>query len=224
MEVTEIAKPAQKTIVIAENSFLVEEGLRSILTRHDDWSVIDTCSSEDELVKCLETYRPGLLISNVTHENGFDLDRVSKRFSGWGDLKVLAIDNEPNISKTRKMLLLGVAGYLFDSCGREEVLDAVEAVLDGKRFYCESAKDSDEDKELDEILADAITCCETENLSRRELDVVKEIAKGLTNKEIGENLFLSVHTIATHRKNIMRKLEVSNAVELVRKAKGLGYL
>ena len=98
---------------------------------------------------------------------------------------------------------------MLDDCDKPEILEAIEDTYHGKQFYC---------GHVIEILAEKAndaSDCSGISLSEREIEVIRLISDGLTNKEIADALFLSTHTVNTHRKNIMAKLGLKNTAGIV---------
>ena len=109
------------------------------------------------------------------------------------------------------MLEKGADGYLLKSSGADELAVALQRVMDGQKHFSSEVTmallQPDKESEDHELLKD---------LTERELEVLKWIPEGLSNKEIGERLFISHRTVDTHRTNLMRKLEVNNVAGLIR--------
>ena len=132
------------------------------------------------------------------------------------DLKVLAITTYYSQSSVLKAIESGVTGYILKDCGKEEVIDAIKATGKGTNFFCGKIIESIVKENTSYIDVNKVaSCCEPVNLSNREIEIVKLIAQGFTNKEIADKLFLSNHTIITHRKNIMAKIGVKNTAGIV---------
>jgi two-component system response regulator NreC len=106
----------------------------------------------------------------------------------------------------------GADGYLLKTCGRDELLRGLEAVRQGNRHFSAEITETLL-KQRHETVSDGLTA-----LSEREREVLGALAEGMSNKEIGERLFISPRTVDTHRTNLMKKLDVHNLAALVRLA------
>ena len=112
---------------------------------------------------------------------------------------------------------MGVRSYLLKECDKEEIIEALHATHNGERFLCGKVAyflaNTDEFKvirpQLDKV------SCQGLGITDRELDVIRLISEGLSNKLIADKLELSTHTINTHRKNIMAKLDIPNTAGIV---------
>ena len=109
-----------------------------------------------------------------------------------------------------KLLESGINGCVTRSCSEDEIINAIFSIAKGEKFFCNKVVDVILNKHLYQKEED----CAATVLSGREAEVTGLIASGLTNKEIATELFLSSHTIHTHRKNIMRKLKLKSVSEL----------
>jgi two-component system NarL family response regulator len=128
------------------------------------------------------------------------------------------ISNKQKKNERQEVVDLGIKNYVSKECRKQELVNAVYAAAKGKQFFCEQV--------LQILIGNKITGKTTEDvpqLSIREKEIIQLVAEGLTNKEIAGRLFLSIHTVKTHRKNMIRKLGFTfkNAAELMQYA-GIG--
>jgi len=105
----------------------------------------------------------------------------------------------------------GVSGHLLKDCDAQEVMDALRSVAKGEKFFCGQVLDALKDGGAEQGSA----FCAPISLSSREVGIIRLVAEGLTNKQIGEKLCISTHTVMTHRKNIMGKLGINNTAGMV---------
>src|SRR5690606_17652953 len=125
--------------------------------------------------------------------------------------KVLIISDIRSTVDVLRILERGVQGYLTRQCDEAEITHAIFAIAKGENFYCNKVLDIILNKSY---VDESELNCEPTALTERENEITALIASGLTNKEIGEKLHLSHHTIHTHRKNIVKKLGVKSISEL----------
>lgn len=119
----------------------------------------------------------------------------------------------------KRMLQLGAMGYVTKNSSKEEMISAIVEVRAGKKYICEEVKNILAQQELDEDPEVA----DLNNLSRREIDIIKLIKEGLSSKEIAQQLDISLKTVEVHRYNVLKKLKLKNTAALVNfiNAKGL---
>jgi len=129
---------------------------------------------------------------------------------------VLAITTQQSGHTLVNALRAGVDSYIKKDCDLGEVEDAIRETAKGGTFFCGQILDRIRQESIDvEDLETLPLTCDPIHLSRRETEVLQLIAEGLTNTQVAEKLFLSTHTVTTHRKNIMSKLGVNNTAAMV---------
>ncbi|WP_416864830.1 MAG: response regulator transcription factor [Imperialibacter sp.] len=200
-------------IIVADTHELSVAGLLYLVHQAFETVEVEMVKSRVALSNVLKNFPSGILIVNPYGVK--DLDPASL-------LKVLA-DNPhvypllllPRIEQEdlKPLIKLGSIGIITKNCSQREVLAALEAAIHEEKFVC--------NKVMEAFLAvnEPADDLQSENqLSEREIGVVRFIAKGMSTEEIGEELHLSPHTIHAHRKNILKKMNVKTPVELVVKA------
>ncbi|MGE5798482.1 MAG: LuxR C-terminal-related transcriptional regulator [Ignavibacteria bacterium] len=197
--------------VIADPVFLVREGFKRIADNVKDFSIKGEITKGSEFWNKIKSLKPDLLVLDYDHPDFFAIDDLKKIDEYSPGTKVLIISNHNKKENILKAIKTGALGYLTKECGEEEIIDALEAVSKGEKFFC--------NKILDVILEKHFTDdddeCKPATLSMREIEVINLVVKGFSNREIAEKLFLSIHTVYAHRKNIMKKLKIKSPVELV---------
>jgi DNA-binding NarL/FixJ family response regulator len=202
-------------VFLADNNFIVKEGFKAIVNGADDLEFAGEASNSAEFFEMLEEAKPDLLVIDYSSTE-FRVEDIQKAREILPELKILAITTYVSQGSMLKAIENGITGYILKDCDRDEVVDAIYSTAKGENFFCGKIITSlmNEDKNKVDISLVA-SCCEPMNVSKREKDIIKLIAMGFSNKEIGEKLFLSTHTVSTHRKNIMSKLGVNNAAGVV---------
>ena len=135
-------------------------------------------------------------------------------------MKVLVFSAYYQPELVREVMAMGIHGYLQKSSDKKEILEAIKSLIDGNIFLGNAIRigghSKDDKKVLEEVSLNGDEFFIKEiSLSARERDVVILVAEGLTNQQIAERLFLSKHTVETHRKKIMRKLSFKSSAELI---------
>ena len=164
--------------------------------------------SKENFISISKKYFPDIVIIDYSQQS-FGVDFIAEIKKIYKTSKILAITDVLPKQTIHKALKLGVDSYLLDDCDKPEILEAIEDTYHGKQFYC---------GHVIEILAEKAndaSDCSGISLSEREIEVIRLISDGLTNKEIADALFLSTHTVNTHRKNIMAKLGLKNTAGIV---------
>lgn len=201
----------QIKVLLADNNYLIREGIKSILSRHKDIEVIGEVDNSKELYAIVEKQHPTVVMIDYCC---FGIENLRNLLESTTSSKILGITNELSYNAVEEVMNTGIHGHIFKDCDRNEIVDAVYAMVKGEKFFCGKILETIAKK--DEIDSRPVSySCQAVNISFREAEVIKLIAEGLTNKEIAEKLCLSNHTVTTHRKNIMNKLGINNTAALV---------
>ncbi len=212
-------------ILIADNSFLIREGFSSVISDSSDFKLVGEVDKAEDLSEKLLLSRPHVLVIDYTSEF-FSIDDLKTITQKFPEVKILAVTNSQSKSVISKAIENGVISHLLKDCGRDEIIEAIYSTAKGEKFFCGKILDGvlkDKDASTKFILSkaegltvtDGRVSCDGIKISAREIEIIQLVAEGLSNKEIAERLFLSVHTVTTHRKNIMSKLGVNNTAGLV---------
>lgn len=195
-------------ILIANTNLIAGEGLKTVLQSRLGNRVVGVINTIDSIRNKSKKYFPDIVIIDYSLP-AFGIESITEIKQLYKDVKIIAITPELPKRIIYKALKSGVDSYLLDDCQKPEILEAIEDTYNGKQFYCGHVVDILSDNSIDE------NGCAGISLSEREIEIIKLIADGLTNKEIADKLYLSTHTVNTHRKNIMSKLGIKNTAGIV---------
>lgn len=202
----------EPTILLASHNFFVECSWK-YLTEKDDfnYSLIDIAKSQNELEKKVVNLHPDIIV--VDHESSsfnlkksiafIDITSPNSKIIFTGKLKKKVFYDEYSH--------LNVLGFITNALGKNELQECLSYILKGEFFFSKEVtelKEQEENKSQNTLINQL-------NISERELEIIKLIAEGLINKEIADRLFISTHTVNTHRKNIMQKLGINNTSGIV---------
>ena len=202
-------------LVLADSNDLVRIGIRSILNAELDVDIVGEAQSAEVLLDMLASFDTNVVVIDYTSA-GFDIDVLPKIRTLYPDVKLLAITPEQSAQVLVDALRSGITSYVKKDCSIPEILDAVIETSKGEKFFCGTILETIQDANLDVHDIDTGSfSCEAVVISKRECEIITLIAEGFTNAQIAEKLFLSAHTINTHRKNIMSKLGVKNTAGIV---------
>ena len=200
-------------IVIAEDHTILREGLRTLLSSSPDFDIVGEAEDGSEAIRCVEKLKPNLILTDLSmpRMNGMDAIREIRRRAPETKILVLTVHKtEEYILATLKA---GADGYLLKDSTHGELLAAVRHVLNGKHYISPGISD----KVLDGYLEGRKTLktrTSWETLTAREREILKLIAEGYKNKEIADDLCISVKTVEKHRANLMEKLNLHNVQAL----------
>ena len=212
------------TIVIADSSPVFRHGLEQILLKRGNDTTVVHAESGEELQALLTTNAPELIIIDCMAPK-FSVDDVLACKRVHSGLKMLAITAAHSGQSIVHALRAGITSYVKKDCSMEEVLEAIDETSAGGTFFCGQILAAIEAESIPvDDLESADASCDPIVLSNREIEVLTLISEGLTNVQIANKLFLSSHTVNTHRKNIMQKLRVNNTAAMVMYAVKSGFV
>jgi len=202
-------------LIIAESSDLFQAGIQAILRPDKSIEILSVTSRNQELIDKTKLFLPDVILIDYRSRN-FSLDVISEIKAFNPTVNFLGITGENSTNVVMKGIKNGILGYVKKECSAKEIIDAIKDTATHKIFFCKELLKllEREHIEIDTIFETA-TNFEPISLSDRESEVVKLIAEGYTNTQIAVVLYLSNHTVNTHRKNIMRKLNISNTAGIV---------
>lgn len=202
------------SILLVDDHPLLRAGLASRLAAEPDLKVIGEAASESEALEFLRQGLPDLAIIDISLRDSSGLDLVRQIRARSAACKVLVISGFRESIYGERALRAGALGYLNKQETDDRLLEAVRSVLKGKRFCSPTLTQ----RLMTQALNGDQDLRGVERLTDRELDVYRMIAEGFSSGVIAAKLFISTHTVDTHRENIKRKLGLRSAGELTRSA------
>jgi DNA-binding NarL/FixJ family response regulator len=198
------------SVFIVDDHSVVIEGILSLLQNSPDIVVCGHTQTASGCIGFIENNPVDVILMdiNLPYMSGLDLcKKVKQTHSG---IKILALSTFNQISYINKMMANGASGYLLKNITKDELVQAIKIVMDGKTYHS---------FEVNAMIKVAKTKIENITiLTKRETDILKLVAEGYTNNQIGEKLFISTDTVDSHRKNLYTKLNLNNTALLVRYA------
>lgn len=202
-------------ILIVDDHPSVREGLAMRISLHGDLEVCGEAETEDQALVLVKQTSPDLVLVDISLKSGHGIELIKRIRSLDPAIKMLVISGFQESLYAERALRAGALGYLNKQESNEKMIEAIRTVLAGERFLSPEMSR----RLISQALgASDATKTPIENLTDRELEIFRMIGEGLTTSAIAKRLFLSTHTIDTHRENIKRKLAVSTAAELSRAA------
>jgi len=202
-------------ILIVDDHPSVREGLALRISLHADLAVCGEAETEDQAIALVKQIGPDLVLVDISLKSGHGIELIKRIRSLDPAIKILVISGFQESLYAERALRAGALGYLNKQESNEKMIDAIRTVHAGERFLSPEMSRRLVSQALG--TSDA-TKTPIENLTDRELEIFRMIGEGSRTSAIANRLFLSTHTIDTHRENIKRKLAVSTAAELSRAA------
>ena len=198
-------------ILIVDDHSLVREGLRLRISAYPDLEVCGEAASEEEALALVKETDPGLVIIDISLKSGHGIQLIKRVKAISPNTKMLVSSGFQESLYAERALRAGALGYLNKQDSGEKVIDAIRTVLRGERYVSPAITQ----RLVSQALGNQVESTNPlDLLSDRELEIFRMIGNGKTSGAIAEALFLSSHTIDTHRENIKRKLGLKNAAEL----------
>jgi two-component system, NarL family, nitrate/nitrite response regulator NarL len=196
-------------VLIVDDHPMVLEGMSAMLAQIEFVEIAGTAANAYEAIQQIKLTPPDIVITdiNMPEVSGIELAlKIRKEFPA---VKIIAMSTFKERSYISQMIQNGASGYLVKSASREEIEEAILSVHEGKLYMSLDINLSTADKqELTDMPV----------LSSREKEVLLLIADGFTNPQIAGKLFISLHTVDSHRKNLLTKFAVNNTASLIKLA------
>lgn len=193
-------------ILLCDFQFLTREGLERMLTNQEEFNLVATVEDLLMLRSEISNKEPEVVLLDI--KENFDNNGLFQLIEEC-QIPFLVITNNYGHDYVKNLVDIGVRGILTKECSKKEILEAIHSVHKGNRFFC--------NRMIETVVAKppAISNCDPVDLSPREFEVLRLITRGLKTLEIADELHLSHHTINTHRKNILKKLNLKSPAELI---------
>lgn len=199
----------QIAVVLADDHVVVRNALRMLLEEEADITVVAEAGDASSAIRYVKGHRPDVLILDIHMPGGSGLGAIPTIRTQSPDTQIVMLTMQAETAAAREALQAGVLGYILKEAAGEDLVKAVRLAAEGKTYL---------HPELGARLAAERELSTPDDLSSRELDVLRLIALGHTNGEIADALFLSVRTVESHRAHIQQKLGMTSRSDLVRYA------
>ncbi len=202
-------------ILIVDDHSMVREGLILRISAYPDLEVCGEATTEEEAMDLVKQTNPGLVIVDISLKSGHGIELIKRIKDFSSTIKILVSSGFQESLYAERALRAGALGYLNKQDSGEKVIEAIHTVLRGDRYVSAAITQ----RLVSQALGNRSESAEPiDSLTDRELEIFRMIGNGKTSGAIAEELFLSTHTIDSHRENIKRKLGLKNAAELSRHA------
>ncbi len=195
------------SVVLADDHAVVRSGLRMILEAESDLETVGEAESVEEAIRKLKAYKPAVLVLDINMGGISSLDHLEAIRDASPQTGIVVLTMQSETGYARDALRGGARGYLLKDAADTELVEAVRAVAGGDRYVQPSIGAR--------LASEPPKQWPPDGLSEREAEVLRMIALGHTNKEIGEALYLSVRTVESHRAHVQQKLRLQTRAELV---------
>jgi len=219
-------------ILIADDHDVVRSGLRMLLKTSPDFSITGEAADGEEAVRLVEKQKPDIAFMDISMPrlDGIEATKIIRQ--NTPETKVIILTVHEDEEYAFHVLHAGASGYLLKNASKKEIFEAIRSAMAGERFFSpgiskiivEGFMRRDEEGKAHPSAEEKREQNGGQQLTKRELEVLAYIAKGFTNRQIADALFLSFRTVNTHRANLMQKLNIHDTAGLVRHAISLGLV
>jgi DNA-binding NarL/FixJ family response regulator len=202
-------------ILIADDHGVLRAGLRALLDAAPDLTVVGDAADGDEALRLTNELQPDVVLMDISMPGRGGIEATARLRQLKSDIRVLILTFHEDETLLKEAIRAGASGYIVKRAVESELINAIRAVLRGDLYIHSGMTRA--------LLADSgspepRSQMSVERLTPREMEVLRLVAQGHTNRQIADLLTISVRTVETHRANLMGKLHLESRVELVRYA------
>jgi len=206
-------------IVLADDHILVRKGIKAMLESEEDLNVIGEAGNGSEALEVAGNLHPDILVLDIRMPEMTGLEAAAKLHDVSPSTKALMLSMHDSEEYVLQSLDAGAYGYLLKDTDKSEFVKALKQIHAGNKYFSGAVSNVLANRLLNTKPFVKNTAIDDHyHLTKREREILRMIINGTPNKEIADSLGKSVRTVETHRFNIMKKLEVNNAIDMVNKA------
>jgi two-component system response regulator NreC len=202
-------------VIIADDHAMVRQGFIVLLNAQPDMEVVGEAADGNEMVELADNLHPDVVLADISMPNLNGIEATKLIHQRHPEIPVVVITIHTSSSYVIRALRNGARGYVVKNDGFQNVIQAIKTVCQGQRFLS---------SQVSEQIIDAVISGTSmdfnldERISIREREILQLIAEGNTNSQIARKLVISARTVETHRTNLMRKLELTSQIDILRYA------
>ncbi len=193
-------------VFITDDHPVVINGLKAFFQNHSSIRIVGVARSASEMFERLEAARPNVLLLDLNLPGTDFYDNIHQLRQRFPWVKIVIFSGYQSQDLVRSLRQAGIDGYLTKAIELDELANALHRVMGNEEVIIESPLVANVKDDFSKRLT----------LSRREQEILRLISRGLSSQRIGKTLFISKHTVETHRKNMLRKLDFNTSTELVK--------
>ncbi len=201
-------------VYIVDDHYMVIEGIKAMLQEEAGIEMLGHAYNAAACQTYLQHHQPDVILMDINLGDMSGIDLCKLVTEQYPAVRIIGLSSYNQLSFITKMLSNGAMGYVLKNATKQEILAAIDTVLQGKQYLSLEASEMMKNAPTDDLPV----------LTRREAEVLKLIADGLTNAEMAAQLFVSPTTIDTHRKHLLEKFNARNTAILIRRAIDLHFV
>jgi DNA-binding NarL/FixJ family response regulator len=204
-------------LMLVDDHRLMLQGLASLFAKRDNIEIVATTNGAEDAINKARALRPDVIVMDINMQGMSGLEACKWIKDQDEHVRIILLSMEVRKDYLNIGIQNGISGYLVKDIEDDVLFEAVEAVSEGKQYFTEAiTKLVFEEYYQHQKLKVVPQTKLPDELTKRELEVLKLVAQGMTNKQVAESLFISVKTVETHKSHILDKLGLSNSGELMK--------
>lgn len=204
-------------ILVVDDHSLVREGIISMLSIYDDFEIVGDAESGEEALERIASLSPDVVLLDINMPGMNGIETAKKIAVDYLGVKIIILSMEVTQDHISEAIKAGVAGYLAKDTKKDILAEAIRKVMQGEQYFGQKISQVIFKGFYNQSKGERVAN-ENKDLSKREVEVLRQIASGLSNREIADKLFISIRTVDAHRNHIMQKLALKSTAQLVKYA------
>ena len=201
-------------LIIADDHEIFRDGFKLMLSKFPEIKLVGEAANGRELLELIEKENPDVVLTDIKMPVMDGIEATKKIAELYPDKGIIGLSMYDDDELIIEMLEAGAKGYLIKNAGKDQIIEAIKTVYNDEPYYCKTTS-----HKLTQMIAKSrfnpYKKSEKAEFSEREKEIIAGICDEMTNKEIGDKLFISVRTVEGHRLKILEKMNVKNTVGLV---------
>jgi DNA-binding NarL/FixJ family response regulator len=206
-------------IYLADDHQLLIDGMQAVLKTKGNFSVVGYSLNGVGLIQKVTSSKADILVMDINMPEKDGIEVLKEAAALNLPFKIIVLSSYDDLKLVKEVMKLGAKGYLTKQCAGENIVEAIEIVNSNEEYFCKTIRDkiyASFAKNNPKLSNTTSSFCSP--LTERELEIIKLISLEYSGRQISEELFISTHTVETHRKNLLKKLNIKTTVGLVKYA------
>jgi len=204
-------------ILVVDDHSLVREGIITMLSIYEDFKVVGDAENGEEAIKKVIKLQPEVILLDINMPGMNGIETAKRILEDTPETKIIILSMEVTQDYISEAIKAGVAGYLAKDTKKDILAEAIRKVMQGEQYFGEKISQVIFKGFYRQSKGERIAT-QNKDLSKREVEVLRLITSGMSNREIADKLFISIRTVDAHRNHIMQKLNLKSTAELVKYA------